>query len=161
MEGELIETKQKRQTGGNICCFPNCHVNSVRDKDYSLFKPTSRPGEFYEEWNKKIFDIILRYRVDDENFKSLRIKKKIYVCEKHYKKDDIEFTPTGKKTVKLCALPTENLPSKSHETVHFLRKPAMERNIVINEPNPKYYKDFTDLCKRVSNLNFSINGFSR
>ena len=82
---EKVEKNPKSKSGGNICCFPNCHVNSVRDKGVSLFKPTSRTGEFYEKWNKEIFNIILRYRVDDENFKHLRAKRKIYVRERHYK----------------------------------------------------------------------------
>ena len=144
---EKTEEKQKRKTGGNICCFPNCHVNSVRGKGIHLFKPTSRPGEFYEKWNKEIFNIILRYRVDDENFKNLRTKRKIYICERHYKKDDIELTPCGKNVVKLCALPTENLPSKSHETFHAPRNPPKERNINI-KPDPRLYKDFNDVSKK-------------
>ena len=53
--------------GGNICCLPNCSTSSGRDTGVSLFKPTSRKGEFYEKWNKEIFNVILKYRVDDEN----------------------------------------------------------------------------------------------
>ena len=61
--------------GGNICYFPNCSTTSARDKGVSLFKPTSRKGEFYENWNKQVYNIVLRYRVDDEKFKELRDKK--------------------------------------------------------------------------------------
>ena len=69
--------------GGNICSFPNRSTTSVRDKGVLLLKATSRKGEFYENWNKQVYNIILRYRVDDEKFKELRDKKKIYICEKH------------------------------------------------------------------------------
>ena len=52
----------------------------------------------------------------DANFQELLDKGRYAICERHYKKEDIECTPTGKKTVKLCVLPAENLPKTSHAT---------------------------------------------
>ena len=83
--------------GGNICCFPGCSTSSGRHKRISLFKPTSRKGDFYEKWRKEIFGVILKYRVADGDFKALEKKNKIYICERHYSKDSIELTNTGKK----------------------------------------------------------------
>ena len=54
--------------GGNICCFPGCSTSSGRHKGISLFKPTSRKGDFYEKWRKETFDVILKYRVADSGF---------------------------------------------------------------------------------------------
>ena len=98
---------------GDICCFPGGSTSSGRHKGISLFKPTSRKGDFYEKWRKEIFDGILKYRVADSDFEALEKKNKIYICERHYSKDSIGLTNTGKKMVKLCALPTANLPPKS------------------------------------------------
>ena len=61
------------------------------------------------------------------DFKALEKKNKIYICERHYSKDFIELTNTGKKTVKLCALPTANLPPKNHDIAKIGRKPPIER----------------------------------
>ena len=83
----------------------------------SLLKPTSRKGEFYENWNKKVNSKILRYRVDDEKFKELRDIRKIYICEKPHQKDDIEFTPTGKKT--RCITFTAPTLEKSRDAPNF------------------------------------------
>ena len=117
------EDDPKKRRGGNICCIPECNTTSRKDKGVGLFKPTNLTGDYYKNWNNQIYSVILKYRVDDKKFKELREKRKIYVCEKHYTKDDIEFTKTGKKTVKLGSLPTLNLPLKSHEGPHISRKP--------------------------------------
>ena len=61
--------------------------------------------------------------------------------------------------MKLCALPTENLPSKSHGTVHTSRKPPKERNTNITL-DPRLYKDFIDVSKSVSRLKF-LEGWGR
>ena len=38
--------------------------------------PTTRKGEFYEEWNRKIYNVILGYLVNGANFKKfVRVKK--------------------------------------------------------------------------------------
>ena len=52
----------------------------------------------HEKWRKEIFDVILKYRVADSDFKALGKKNKIYLCERHYSKDSIELTNTDKKT---------------------------------------------------------------
>ena len=45
----------------------------------------------------------------------MECKREIFICEMHYAEDDIEYTKTGIKTPRLQALPTMNLPLKSHE----------------------------------------------
>ena len=57
-----VKKKRKKTSGEKNCCFPTCHMNSVGNKDISFFLPTTRKGEFYETWNKNIYDVILRHR---------------------------------------------------------------------------------------------------
>lgn len=59
-----------------------------------------------------------------------------------------------KKKVKCGAIPTENMPKKSHETPKPPPRPS--REIVKEVPSlvesRKYYKGLPDLCKRVKSL---------
>ena len=83
-----------------------------------------------------------------KSLKSFEIKGR-YTCEKHYQKDDSEFTPTGKKTVKLGALPILNQPLKSHETPQTSRKPPKERNLNLEPRDTPCYKKISELSKAV------------
>ena len=140
--------KEKKPRGGNNCCIPGCF--STSGKGISVFKPTNLQGEFYKNWNEEIYKVLLRFR-NDANFLKLREKRKVYVCEKHYKLDDIERTKTGKKSVKLWAIPTLNLPQKSHESATTSRKPPSAREIPIQTPK-KSYKDFHEFRKALSKM---------
>lgn len=59
-----------------------------------------------------------------------------------------------KKKVKCGAIPTKNMPKKSHETPKPPPRPS--REIVKEVPSlvesRKYYKGLPDLCKRVKSL---------
>ena len=59
----------------------------------------------------------------------------------HYAEDDIEYTKTGIKTPRLQALPTMNLPLKSHGDTKVERKEV------------SVYKDLDELHKRVQKCN--------
>ena len=58
------------------------------------------------------------------------------------------------KKVKFGALPTENMPKKSHETPKPPRRPAREivKEVPTSASNKKYYKGLTDICKRITGL---------
>ena len=144
---------KKHLQGGNICCIPLCHTTSRRNKGVSLFKPTNIQNDFHREWNNEIYKVILRYRAPDKKFNELRAKKKVYVCEKHYAKEDIEFTKTGLKKVKLLALPTLNLPPKSHELAAFSRKaPSIRERVEDASANQRCYQDFVELSRSVDRM---------
>ena len=119
----------------------------TRLKGISLFKPTSGKGDFYEKWRKETFDVILKYRVADSDFKAFEKKKNIYIYERHYSKDSTGLTNTGKKTVKLCALPTANLPPKSHDIAKIGRKPPIERvPTTLMDIHVNCYNHFDEIC---------------
>ena len=128
-------------------------MSSGRHKGLSLFKPTSRKGEFYETQRKETFNVILKHRAADSGFKPLERKNKINNCERHYSEDSIEVTNTGKKTVNLCAFPIVNLPPKSHDIPKIGWKPAIERiPITLMDKHIKCYNKFDEICKAVGKL---------
>ena len=89
----------------------------------------------------------------DSDFKALEKKNKIYICERHYSKDSIELTNTGKITVKLCALPTANLPPKSHDIAKIGRKPPIERvPTTLMDIHIKCYNHFDEICMAAGKL---------
>ena len=55
---------------------------------------------------------------------------------------------------KFGALPTFNMPKRSHDTVKPVARPL--RSVVqdkpVTESHQKYYRSFSDLCKRVKTL---------
>ena len=59
-----------------------------------------------------------------------------------------------KRKVKFGALPTENMPKKSHETPKPPQRPAREivKDIPSSANNKKYYKGLADVCKRIKGL---------
>ena len=117
------------------CAFPGCRVQRKEQfKGTTLFTVPKRKDEFYTRWRKNLFDIISRYRVFDNSTKQkkLNCEETICVCERHFSPDDIELTKTGRKTLKLEALPTINLPNKSQETPKVERRELIRQSEVIN-----------------------------
>ena len=139
------------------CAFPTCTVTRTEKyKEIGIFKLPTRKTEFYSTWRKGMLDIISKYRVMDSAFKKkvMECEVNLFICERHFAPNDIEFTKKGKKTLRLQALPTINLPVKSHET------PVVERrhiNIVtefkdVDMEQQLCYNNFPELIKRVENL---------
>ena len=72
----------------------------------------------------------------------------------HYAEDDIECTKTDTKTPRLQALPTMNLPLKSHEDTKVERKLPAFRTVTTETDDVEgkevfVYKDLDELHKRV------------
>ena len=73
-------------------CFKNRANKSGKYQSLALFKLTGRKGEFYEKWKKEVLNIVTKYKHVDANFKKQIQSGNIYICEKHYKKEDVEIT---------------------------------------------------------------------
>ena len=58
----------------------------------SLFKLPGRKTEFYLKWKTEILSIFTRDKVVDPDFKALIKKDKVYICERHFNPEDIEYT---------------------------------------------------------------------
>ena len=73
-------------------CFTNKANKSGKYAGISLFKITTRSGEFYERWRKEVLNIVSKYRVVNADLKNQIQRGNIYFCEKHYKIEAIELT---------------------------------------------------------------------
>ena len=80
-------------------------------------------------------------------------KGNIYTCQKHYKVEDFEFTPTGRKKVKLYVMPSLNLLTKSHETKTFPERLVRPREpLPVKAKNTNCFGNLEDLNKRLTKL---------
>lgn len=78
---------------GANCSIPGCTVSRTeKHKGIGIFKVTTRTDEFYSTWRKNILDVIRRYRVEDKGFKKQIDSGNVFVCERHFPPEDIEFT---------------------------------------------------------------------
>lgn len=76
---------------GANCAFPSCGV-ARHHVGVGIFKIPTRNDEFHNNWRKKIIDVVTKYRVADKDLKQRLVDGKVYVCEKHFLPNDIEFT---------------------------------------------------------------------
>ena len=72
-----------------------------------MFKLPSRKID--SDWKKNLVDIIKKYRVVDSEFQKRIDQSKVWICGKHFKDSDFEFTLGGTRRPKLNALPSVNL----------------------------------------------------
>ncbi|CAB4011433.1 PREDICTED: uncharacterized protein LOC105844711 [Paramuricea clavata] len=101
---------------GANCVFSNCGTNRREKYDgVGIFRISQRKSPLYSAWREDVISIIKKYRMDDETFKRQIEACNISICERHYKQDDIEFTSKGRKALVVGALPTINLPARSHQ----------------------------------------------
>ena len=75
---------------GANCAIVNCS-SSRKDKGVGIFKvPTGKDDES-KKWRAEMLNIITKDRVVDELFRKKIEKDTVYVCEKHFKEDDIWY----------------------------------------------------------------------
>ena len=75
--------------------MPNCAIygcGSCDKHELSLFKLPGRKTEFYVKWKDEILKIITMDRVVDLEFRTLIEKDRVWICEKYFKPEDIEYT---------------------------------------------------------------------
>ena len=71
------------------CFFPKCGV-ARHHVGVSIFKLPTR--KVYVNWNKEIIQIIEKFCVVDKDLREKLELGNAYICEMHYKMDDIELT---------------------------------------------------------------------
>ena len=75
------------------CVFPGCFTSRyTKHKDIGIFKLPSRSGDFYKQWKNDFLSVLCKYREADDNLKKRISSGDIYFCERHFVKEDIEFT---------------------------------------------------------------------
>ena len=108
-----------------------------------------------------MLDVLSKYREMSSVFKKevMKCKRELFIFEMHYAEDDIRCTKTGIKTTRLQALPTMNLPLKSHEDTKVERKLPAFRIVTTETDDVEgkevfVYKDLDELHKRVQKCNW-------
>ena len=82
------------ETPGPNCAFPSCHVTRINEHEGIITcKILIRKDKFYSEWRKDILNVLTKY----QSFKQTELdeivsKGDIYMRERHFVEDDIEFT---------------------------------------------------------------------
>ena len=137
-----------------ICAFPNCSVSRTpKYLGISLFQFPSRKCEFYTTWRKNLLDVLSKYRVMDSQCKkaAMGCSKKMYMCERHFREEDVEYTATGIKVLKLQALPALNFPEKSLETPNVIERRQVRRKLEeqCSVTKQNLYNNYPELGKRV------------
>ena len=78
------------------CAFFGCGTNrnnvSGTYDGISLFKITSRKGQYWENWRKEVVNILTKSRVVDASLRNQIDCNTVYICERHYKPEDIEIS---------------------------------------------------------------------
>ena len=73
---------------GSNCAIYGCST-SRKEEDVGIFKlPTAKDPET-AKWRSDMFSIITKDRVLDNHLKQLYAKDKVYICEKHFKEEDM------------------------------------------------------------------------
>ena len=75
--------------------FPEC--TSSRTAKYhgiGIFQIPMRDDDFHFNWRNNIVPVLGRYRVMGKAVRERILTGKIYICERHFKTGDIEFTNT-------------------------------------------------------------------
>ena len=78
---------------GTNCAFPGCFTSRYTKHKYiGIFQLPSRSGDFYKQWKNDFLSVLCKYREADDNLKKRISSGDIYFCERHFVKDEIEFT---------------------------------------------------------------------
>ena len=78
--------------GGKSCVIPGCftHTGGKKYQGISVFTIPTRKCD--AEWTKKLCAVIGTYRTMDTQLKKLIADGKCYICETHFKPEEIEYT---------------------------------------------------------------------
>ena len=80
---------------GANCAFPECTVSrTAKYQGIGIFQIPMRDDDFHVSWRNNIVAVLARYRVMDKAVRERVLTGKIYICERHFKTEDIEFTST-------------------------------------------------------------------
>ena len=80
---------------GSNCSIFGCNT-SRRHKGIAIFRlPNAKKDEETAKWSKEMLSIITRDRVMDDNLKKMIEKNNVFVCEKHFREQDIYHCKFG------------------------------------------------------------------
>ncbi len=78
---------------GANCAFPNCGASRIKKWDgIGIFRISQRQTPDYVSWSNAVINILKKYREVDADFRRQIESKTVATCERHYAKEDIEYT---------------------------------------------------------------------
>ena len=86
---ELIDINIVNMPGANCSIFGCGTCRSKRNSDVGIFKLPTAKDAASVEWREKMIQVITRDRVADNLFKERLLKDKVFICEKHFKPEEI------------------------------------------------------------------------
>ena len=149
---------------GENCAIFGCST-SRRHKGISIFKVPLPNNEFNKKWNRDLINIITKERQVDEPLKKRIVSCNLYICERHFSREQIWKYPF-RKVLKDGALPSLNLPEKVllHQNHHTITRPTSSiqkreehlESATLSPPPPSYiYKEFQDFKDRTIKLSLN------
>ena len=72
---------------GENCCIVGCGT-SRREKNVGIWKLPTPSTPARAKWREELLRIITRDRVVDDDFKRLRDKDRLHICQKHFADKD-------------------------------------------------------------------------
>ena len=104
---------------GDNCLIYGCPISRrSKYKGTGIYKVLSGDDDFAKAWREKLLPIITRNRVIDTALKERIIKKKLYICQRHYRPDQIPVNDS-RTSVKPGEIPELNIPTKSFPSTPF------------------------------------------
>lgn len=64
----------------------------VKQKDICIFKLPSRNGKSYKQWEDDLISELSKCLETDDNMKRRIYSRDIHFCERHFAKENIQFT---------------------------------------------------------------------
>ena len=80
---------------GANCASPECTVSrTAKYQVTGIFQNPMRDDDFHVSWRNNTVAVLGWYRVMDKAVRERILTGKIYICERHFKTEDIGFTST-------------------------------------------------------------------
>jgi hypothetical protein len=151
---------------GDNCSILGCPVSRrAKYKGIGIYKVPSGDGKFETSWREKLVAVIIRNRVVDSALKERIASRKLHICQRHYRPDQISCHDTRSSVIP-GEIPELNLPVKSFQSppstprsssiVAASKRLSYQSSTITSPPSvtvSHVYKSFVEFIKRVQLLN--------
>eukprot|EP00111_Clytia_hemisphaerica_P001793 TCONS_00005052-protein len=144
---------------GAHCAIFGC--STCRKHGLSLFRLPTAKNDRFAQWRSDMINSITKDRVADAVFKNKVEKNTIFICERHFREEDMYHYPSRKELrAEAYPLPTQNLPQKSlpiadtpqRSTTSIQKRDQYQQSNDQGSIVDKKYKNFQDFVKRADKL---------
>lgn len=145
LELDMASKDCTRLNGGHHCCLPGCTSSDIATgRIYRVpSKLRKRFGASTKRWAEKFEQILFQYRCDAK-FKERIRNGQAYICFKHFKDSDFHRSNV-RTTLKFGALPTKNLPKKSHHVKASRKRKSIDNRSTVSKKRKPSIKSVADI----------------